>query len=639
MKKISPMMRATLGIVALFLIVVLGSWLTRLTVVGNSGVDLTENKVHTLTEGTRSILKELDPETPVSVRFYATRESPLLSREQKLFIGKVDSLLKEYQSLAKGALRVEFIDPQPDTDAEDSARLDGIAGQRVMLDNQEENLYLGIAVECLDQKARIASVDVSRETMLEYDLSKAIAEVSRTDKPVLGLISGLPLTSAPAGMPGQAPQAPWIIHQALQQSYELQDLGSYPEEISPKEITTLLLLHPTGLSEKTEYAIDQYLLGGGSVVACIDPYCYTARRGMGASSSDLPNLLKAWGVQYDSGKVLFDLKHRTPLQGGMTSPVFLSLNGDAIVHREDLAVQGLNDLVMVMSGSLQGGDSELEVETLLRSSTESGMLASHEAGDIRGVSRSMYTNPVDSMAHGLAMRLSGNFKTAFPDGLAKEDVATDKNEASDADAGEDAPEVDDEEEVVQLKESSGKGSVTLIADADFLADPFAFQVSNMMGMQMVNPINGNSAFLLNILDQTMGSKHLIGARGRSSTRRPFTVVQEMEAEFERNVGQKIEEIQMKQNATLDKIRQLEAKRGQNGGFSLSQDSAKELESLNKEQVAYAKEIREMQKGLQRQKDALSGKIIQLTMLPIISLVLITGGFVWAIRKQNQLKKA
>ncbi len=634
MKRIQPLWAAVLGIVALLLIVCFGSWLSRLSTVGNSGLDLTENKVHSLTDGTRAILSELDRETPVTIRYYATRQSPLLSREQKLFLGKVDALLKKYESLAAGGLRVEYLDPQPDTEEEDSARLDGIAGQRITLDNQEENIYLGISVSCLDQKTNVASLDPNQDTMLEYELSRAIAEVSRVDKPVLGVITGLPLEGAPARMPGQRPASPWILYQMLTQNYEVKLLGANPEEIDPA-ITSLLVLHPENVSEKTEYGIDQYLMQGGNLLVALDPYCYAAsalQGGLsagGLSQSDLPKLLKSWGVDYDPSKLVFDVKYKTPLQGGITSPLFLSLSSDAIQQESEVVTRGINDLVLPFVGSLSTSGSTLEVEPLLTGSPNSGLVASHEALDIRGSAIHSYQNTLDSQAHTFALRLKGDFQSAFPEGLSSENG----NDESD-DSDENSQTADQAE---GLKSSGGKGSVIVLADVDFLADPFAFQVSNVMGMQMVQAMNGNSSLLLNIIDQSLGSKHLIGSRSRSSARRPFTVIEEMEGEFERSVGEKIAEAQAQQEATIAKIQELEANRAQGSAFTLSRDSAAEIERLNEEQVKYAREVRELQKGLQSQKSDLAGSVIFWTMVPVILLVITTGLSVLTIRKQRSKK--
>jgi ABC-type uncharacterized transport system involved in gliding motility auxiliary subunit len=203
-----PITRAALAIAALVLIAIFANWLVALLPVGSRGIDFTENKVHTLQPGTMAILSEL--EAPVTIRYYATRSAESMPRELKLYMRRVDDVLREYQRLANGKLRVEYLDPEPDTDAEDSANLDGISGQRI---NEDENLYFGLAVSCLDQTTTIPFLDPRDETMLEYRLSSAIAEVARTKKPVVAIMSGLPIAGGPPTMPNQPPAREWMIHQ------------------------------------------------------------------------------------------------------------------------------------------------------------------------------------------------------------------------------------------------------------------------------------------------------------------------------------------------------------------------------------------------------------------------------------------
>ena len=167
MKTNHPVTRAALGVAALVTIAVLANWLVSLTPLGNRGADFTENKVHTLSSGTRAIVAELD--TPVVIRYYASRTTDYMPEELKLHMRRVDDLLKEYSSLSKGKLRIENLDPEPDTDAEDSANLDGINGQRM----DDQNLFFGLAISCLDRTSVIPFLDPRDETMLEYHLSKA----------------------------------------------------------------------------------------------------------------------------------------------------------------------------------------------------------------------------------------------------------------------------------------------------------------------------------------------------------------------------------------------------------------------------------------------------------------------------------
>jgi ABC-type uncharacterized transport system involved in gliding motility auxiliary subunit len=315
----APITRAALGIAALVAIAVLANWLISLTPVGNRGADFTENKIHTLSDGTKSILGELD--TPVVIRYYASRSAEYVPGQVKIHIRRVDDLLKEYENLADGKLRIEKIDPEPDTDAEDSANLDGIRPVN------QDNFYLGIAVSALDKKVVLPFLNPEEETMLEYQISKAIAEVTTPVKPVVGIMSAFDLAGMPAMMPGQQPQQAWVMYQQLQQTFDLRDLGMNPEKIDPNEIKVLLLFHPAEISKEAEFLVDQYLLGGGTVVACLDahsvsaqmlggqPNPMTGQPGGAPTTSTLPTLLSAWGVEFVSNEVLADPVHATLLDG------------------------------------------------------------------------------------------------------------------------------------------------------------------------------------------------------------------------------------------------------------------------------------------------------------------------------------
>ena len=249
-KTTHPVTRAAFGVAALVTIAVLANWLVALTPLGNRGADFTENKVHTLSTGTRAILTELD--TPVVIRYYASRNTDYMPEELKLHMRRVDDLLKEYASISKGKLRIENLDPAPDTDAEDSANLDGIHGQRM----DDQNLFFGLAIACLDKTSVIPFIDPRDETMLEYHISKAVAEVSTPTKPKIGLMTSLDLKGAPAMMPGQAPTPGWVIYQQLKQSFDVVDVSMSKPTIDAKEIKTLLLFHPAGITPEAEFAVD-----------------------------------------------------------------------------------------------------------------------------------------------------------------------------------------------------------------------------------------------------------------------------------------------------------------------------------------------------------------------------------------------
>ncbi|MEY4243581.1 MAG: hypothetical protein RLZZ245_1166 [Verrucomicrobiota bacterium] len=621
-KTTHPVTRAALGVAALVAIALLANWLISLTPLGNRGVDFTENKVHTLSSGTRSILEQLD--TPVVVRYYASRSTDYMPEELKLHMRRVDDLLKEYSNISDGKLRIENLDPQPDTDAEDSANLDGINGQRM----NDQNLYFGLAISCLDRTSVIPFLDPRDETMLEYHLSKAVAEVSTPTKPKIGVMSALDLKGAPAMMPGQAPTPGWVIYQQLKQSFEIVDISMEAATIDPKEIKVLLLFHPAGITPEVEYSVDQYLLNGGTVVACLDAFSVAAQMTnsggnpmMGQApqnptSSTLPTLLSAWGVSYESSKVLADPQLATKLGGDRLGLAVLTLGKESMPQADDVITKDLGSVTLFLPGAFtKTGSGGVSATTLIRSTTGAGFVDSMQASQLDpSLERTLKPN---GTAYDLVTHLSGKFKTAFPDGKPKAEAAA--PETADKDAKPEETEKSD-----SLKEAVEPGNVFLIADIDAFYDRFAYNVQNFGGTQMASPANGNSSMLFNLLDQATGSKFLIGSRSRSAILRPFTVVQKMEADFNKTVGVKIEEFQTKQRAAQEKLSELQSKKSQGSELFLSPEQEAEIKKLRAEQVEYAKLVREQEKDLRRQKDQLAGKITLLNVAAMPTLVVIFG---------------
>lgn len=632
MKITHPVIRASFGVAALAATAILANWLVSLTPVGNRGVDFTEKQIHTLSDGTRAILTELD--TPVVIRYYASRNTDYMPEELKLHMRRVDDLLKEYASLSKGKLRIENLDPEPDTDAEDAANLDGISGQRM----DDQNLYFGLAISCLDRNSVIPFLNPAHETMLEYHLSKAIAEVSTAAKPRIGVMTALDLKGGPPAMPGQRPTPPWMIYQQLKQSFELEDIPMDAPTIDPKSIKVLLVFHPAGITPAAEYAIDQYLLGGGTVVACLDAYSVAAQMigggnpmmGMGGAptTSTLPTLLSAWGVSFESGKALADPTYATKF-GDRTGLAVLTLDRKAMPQEDNVITKDLESVTFLIPGAFtKTGGSGVSANTLIKSTTGAGFVDAVKASQLAPELATSFR--ASGTAYDLMTHLSGTFKTAFPDGAPKAEEDENPEGAKD----ENKEEKKDEPKPDSLKESATPGNVFLIADIDAFYDQFAYRVQDFGGMQMAEPVGGNSSLLFNLLDQAVGSKHLIGSRSRAALRRPFTVVQQMEADFNEKVGAKIEEFQEKQQAAQRKLNELQAQKARGSELNLSPEQEAEIRKLRKEQVEYSKLIREQQKDLRRQKDELAGKITLLNVAAMPLLVILLGLGLFLLRRRS-----
>ena len=626
MKTNHPVTRAAFGVAALVAIALLANWLVSLTPLGNRGADFTENKVHTVSAGTRAILTELD--TPVVIRYYASRSTDYMPEELKLHMRRVDDLIKEYAAISKGKLHVENLDPQPDTDAEDSANLDGINGQRM----NDQNLYFGLAISCLDRTSVVPFLDPREETMLEYHLSKAIAEVTAPTKPKIGIMSALDLKGAPAMMPGQPPTPGWVVYQQLQQSFEVVDLSMNPKMIDPKEIKVLLMLHPAGITPAAEFAVDQYLLNGGTVVACLDPFSVAAKmtgggnRMMGQpeipATSTLPNLLSAWGVTFESSQVLADPPLATKLGGDRVGLAVLTLGKGSMPQKDNVITKDLGSVTLFLPGAFTvTGSDGLTVNSLIQSTTNAGFVDALKASQLDpSLGRKLKPN---GMAYDLVTHLNGKFKTAFPGGRPKE--AEGKDQAEEA---KNALKPND------LREASAPGNVFLIGDVDAFYDRFAYNIQNIGGRQMATPMNGNASLLFNLLDQATGSKHLIGSRSRSAISRPFTVVQKMEADFNQTVGVKIEEFQAKQQAAQQKLNELQAQKSRGTELNLSPAQEAEIKKLRQEQVEYAKLIRAQEKELRRQKDRLAAKITLLNVAVVPTLVILFGLALYVKRRTS-----
>lgn len=631
-KPTHPIVRAAFGVAALAVIVILANWLVSLTPAGNRGYDFTENKNHTVSDGTVAILSELD--TAVVIRYYASRSSDYMPEQVKLHMRRVDDLLKEYGSLAAdGKLRIENLDPEPDTDAEDRANLDGISGQRI----NDQNVYFGLAVSCLENTVVIPFLDPRDETMLEYHLSKAISDVTTPTKPVIGLMSGLDLKGAPAMMPGQRPSPPWAFYQQLKQTYKVVELGMTPITIDPKEIKVLLLFHPAGITPEAEFAVDQYLLAGGTVVACVDPFSLIADAmggggnpmmggGGGPSpSSTLPTLFPAWGVSMDATQPLGDPTYKTRMrtresENGTDAVAVLTLPQAAMPQKDNVITKGLESLMLVFPGGIKRiGGGGVDIDVLVKSSTQAGLVDPMLARTLDPTLAQ--TLKPEGIAYDLVCHLHGNFKTAFPDG----------KPAAQPDAA--APKPEDPAKSTSLKTSASPGNVFLITDVDLFHDQFAYN-PQMLQFGMISPVNGNVPLFLNMMDQALGSKYLIGSRSRAGVHRPFTVINDLEDKFDKKAGQKRQEFRDEVEKAERELGELQAKRANSADPHLSPEQEETIKILNKKKVDAGRNIRELEKDLRREKDNLAGRITLYNVLPMPLLVILLGLGLYLYRRSS-----
>ena len=443
-------------------------------------------------------------------------------------------------------------------------------------------------------------------------------------------MSALNLQGAPAMMPGQPPTPGWVIYQQLKQSYDLVDVSLQDPVIDPKAVKVLLVFHPAGITPAAEFAIDQYLLNGGTVVACLDAYSVAAQMTSGSgnpmlgqqsnpTTSTLPTLLPAWGVSFESTKVLADPLLATQLGGNRTGLAVLTITKKLMPQQDNVITKDLGSVTFFLPGAFTTtGGGGVAANTLMKSTTNAGFVEARRAAQLDPTLATSFHSA--GTAYDLVTHLTGTFKTAFANGKPKADG--DKPDAK-----------QDDPKTTWLKEAKAPGNVFLIGDIDAFYDRFAYNVQNFGGTQMASPANGNASLLLNLLDQAVGSKHLIGARSRSAIRRPFTVVQQMEADFNQQVGSKIAEFQQKQQAAQQKLNDLQTKKSRGSELYLSPEQEAEIRQLRKEQVEYSKLIRDQEKELRRQKDQLAGKITLLNVAAMPLIVIVVGLMLFIQRRR------
>ncbi len=643
--KWEPLLYSGLGVAAMFLVLVAVGTIASFV---RLRLDLTEDRLYTLSEGTKRILAKID--TPVVIHFYRTRSSTDMPVFLKTYADRVEDLLAEYQQWARGKIEVKKFDPVPDSDAEDSARLDGVEGQVLHpagLMGMGDKVYLGLAVTCLDQKAAIPYLDPSRERLLEYDLTRAIAQVINPQKPNLGLMTALPVFGQrfnPMMMPMGGGQDPWVFLTELQRDFKVRQIELTAEKIDD-DIQVLVVVHPAGISEKTQFALDQFVLRGGKLIAFLDPLSLVdSRNAMGMqnmlqrtaqASSTLDKLLKAWGLDFDVNKVLADKEYFTQVRRRedgrpMPDPTWLSLTPRAI-NREDVATADLDNVLLPAAGVFTGSAGPGLTQTVLLKSSPNAMLVDKMLAQFGGGTDIKDFKPEDK-EFTLALRLTGKFKTAFPDGKPADAAKPEEKKAENKDAEKSAqPE--------PLKESTQDGVVVLVGDTDLLYDQFCAQIQNFFGQKLIIPFNGNLSFIQNLVEQMMGDSDLIRVRSRGVQRREFEVVKNIQARAEQRYRDTIKRLEDDVAETQRKLNELLANRdAKNQRVILPPDIQQEIANLRAKEARTNRELKEVRKQLRREIDALETRLKWLNIAAMPALVAVAGVSLAVIKRKKTAAK-
>jgi ABC-type uncharacterized transport system involved in gliding motility auxiliary subunit len=619
-----------MGVGGLILLAVLFLGVVMLSNVGLRGMrlDLTQNKLYTLSSGTQQVLHEL--KEPVNLYFYfsrdvASKQSPLILP----YATRVREFLEEIAARAGGKIHLHVIDPQPFSDDEDRAAEFGL--EPLPAGNSGESLYFGLAgTNSTDGRSAIPNFQPDREEFLEYDVAKLIQDLATPKKPVIALLSSIGLQGQFNPQTGQMGE-PWPIYTQLQQLFNVRTLTSDLDHID-KDVDVLMLVHPKQLAPKTLYAIDQFVMRGGRVLLLVDPDAGADLSGQNPSnpmaaamadhSSDLQPLLASWGVDYDHTKVIGDLdlglQVRTNASTGPVRHIGILGLRHANMDPKDVVTASLESINMATVGYLtQRAGAKTTFEPLLMSSTNAEPLPAQRFKGLMDPSALRDGFKATGTRYTLAARITGPVNSAYPNG-----PPPDQKPAA-------GP------PVAHLSKSSTPANIVVIADTDFLMDYLWVQQRELLGQRIAQPFANNADLIANILDNLSGSSALISIRGRASFSRPFERIEALKRQADERLRAKALELQSELQQTESKLTELQSKRNDQSSMMLSPEQEAELKRFTAEKTRVRKELRETQRGLDVDINRLGArlKIINIAIAPLA--VAIAGFFILSMRRRRR----
>jgi ABC-type uncharacterized transport system involved in gliding motility auxiliary subunit len=687
-----------LGAVVLAAVTLLSVNLIASNTLRDARFDLTKERLFTISDGTRKALRAIDE--PIDVRVYFSKKLGEVAPTYAKSFERVRTMLDQYAEIARGKLRLTYLDPEPFSDAEERAVAAGLKGVRL---NQEGEMgYFGIAgANSTDTEANLPFLSTDRERFLEYDVTKLIVSLAHQRKTTVGLISGIAMEGGPGNpMLGRPPtQAPLMLEH-IREFFEIKTIAKDAKEI-PSEIGVLMVVQPEGLAPETAYAIDQFVLSGGKVLAFVDPVAEMSRQSnpmfmmmQGPPDfAEFDKLLKAWGVTFDPHKLAGDIERARRVQFGSGANakvasyvMWLGLKrGD--LDEKDVLAGDIKEMNFASAGFLaKAADATTQFSPVVRTSASAMQIPAESVSMMPDPTALLRNYKPGGMPLTIAARISGDAKSAFPNGAPPPPPAADKDKAdekSDVKAGDNkdagksadsaakapsnkaadkadkkaaaaAAKVDkaadkkaDAAPAAKAKDTAatapsappakphvaaGKINVVVVADTDFLQDQFWLEVRDLLGQQVAIPSAHNGAFVLAALENLTGSDALISLRARGVADRPFELVNALRREAEVQYLSKEQALTARLTELRTKLASLQ-KEGSGEELVLTDKDRQEIETFRADLVATQRELRHVKRELRKDIDRLDG-VLKFVNIAAVPLLIGLAGVGWAYRRRR-----
>jgi ABC-type uncharacterized transport system involved in gliding motility auxiliary subunit len=630
-----------LGGTALVLIAVLFIAATMLSNALFRGVrlDLTENQLYTLSEGTRAVLRDIDE--PINLYFYFSDKATESLPQWRTHARRVQEMLEEFVAASRGKLNLTVIDPEPFSEAEDDASRFGLPA--VPLRGAEDGIFLGLAAtNSLDDEETIPFFDPNKEEFLEYDLARLVYALDHPRKPVVGLLSTMPLQSGFDPMTNRM-REPWAVSTQIQQLFEVRNLEASVDRIED-DVEVLMVVHPRELADATLYAIDQFIMRGGRAVFFVDPFSQfqqvnsdpnnPAAAMMADRSSTLAPLFDAWGIEFSAAEGILDAKAAlsVPARDGRGATRHLGLIGLAgeELNGTDVITSGLTSLNFLIAGHFAlTDDSSLQLDALVRSTDESTVAPVQRFQLAFDPEQLQDDFTPDGEQRAIAVRLSGPLNSAFPDGPPGAGPTPD-TDPDGTDLLADAP-------ADHLAQTSTDANLILVGDVDLLADQLWVRVQRIFGETLLEALASNGDFVINALDNLTGSSDLISVRGRASSVRPFDRVEKLRREADLEFRDKEQELQRELEETERRLGELQSSRSDDNILIMTDEQRAEIEAFQDRKLEIRRELRRVRRDLDRQIEDLGTtlKVINIALVPLLVIAFAVFSAWLANRRKQQ----
>ena len=541
---------------------------------GNFRLDVTAERLHSVSDATRELIRELSDERPVFIQAFI---SPVVPEQFVQVRANLLSLLEEIDAFAGSRVVVHVQDTQPFTDEAKSAREQfGIMARQVpnagAARSAFQDVFMALVFTCGAEEQVIPFFD--RGLPAEYEIARSIRVVARAERKTIGLVDGGLNLFGRFNFETGRPSPRWSVVSELEKQYEVVEVD--PIQAITQEVDGLLVVLPSSLSQEKMDHLRDFVQQGNPAMFLVDPLPVLnprlspseqqgtsgnpfAARGQPPpeEKGDIERFLADLGFRWNKNSIVWDSYNPHPELAHLPAEVVFLGEGnenEATFNNEHLATAALQELVFLYPGYLEPvGSPDFMFEPLLKSGQMSGTLEYFSLVQPSLFGPQLNPSPrriPDGASYILAGHVRSVSETLGSVGKSEEKTTQEKGS--------------DSKDLVEGDSLSGHQSssvnVVVVADLDFIGEQF-------FSIRAVAPGNmnfDNVTFFLNGMDTLMEDHSFIELRSRRAKHRTLTrvevqarsfieqrTVEELEAEEE--AEQAIKQAQHRLNERVEAV--------------------------------------------------------------------------------------